>query len=44
MCTSIAMKRDHFYFGRNMDLQYEFGERIVITPCNYPFSFRKAGE
>lgn len=44
MCTSIAMKRDHFYFGRNMDFQYEFGERIVITPRSYPFSFRRAGE
>lgn len=44
MCTSIAMKREHFYFGRNMDIEYEFGERIVITPRNYPFTFRKAGE
>lgn len=43
MCTSIAMKTKDFYFGRNMDLEYNFGERIVVTPRNYPFNFRKAG-
>ncbi len=43
VCTSIAMKTGDFYFGRNMDLEYEFGERVVITPRNYPFEFRKAG-
>lgn len=32
-----------FYFGRNMDINYQFGERVVITPRNYPFKFRKAG-
>ncbi|MGN1481177.1 choloylglycine hydrolase [Porcipelethomonas sp.] len=43
MCTSIAMKTRDFYFGRNMDLDYGFGEHVVITPRNYPFEFRKAG-
>ncbi len=43
MCTSIAIKTKDFYFGRNMDLDYEFGERVVITPRNYTFNFRKAG-
>ncbi len=44
MCTSLAMKKGNFYFGRTMDIEYEFGERVVITPRNYPFMFRKAGE
>lgn len=44
MCTSIAMETDHFYFGRNMDIEYEFGARVVVTPRNYPFQFRRAGE
>ena len=44
MCTSIAMTTGDFYFGRNMDLDYRFGERIVLTPRNYPVRFRKAGE
>ncbi len=43
MCTSIAMKTNGFYFGRNMDLDYDFGEHIVIAPRNYPFQFRKSG-
>lgn len=43
MCTSIAITRDNFYFGRNMDLDYEFGERVVVTPRRYPITFRKAG-
>ena len=41
MCTSISFKtRDH-YFGRNLDLSYSYDERVVITPRNYPFLFRR---
>lgn len=43
MCTSIALKTKDFYFGRNLDLEYGFGERVVIAPRNFPFEFRKAG-
>lgn len=43
MCTSIAMRNEDFYFGRNMDIDYSFGEKVVITPRNYPFRFRYAG-
>jgi len=43
MCTSIAMTTKDFYFGRNMDLDYLFGEHVVVTPRNYPFQFRRAG-
>ncbi len=43
MCTSIALNSGAFYFGRNLDLEYRFGERVVITPRNYPFSFRRSG-
>lgn len=44
MCTSIALTTGSFYFGRNLDLECQFGERVVITPRNYPFQFRRAGE
>lgn len=44
MCTSIAMKRGRFYFGRNLDLECGFGERIAVTPRNYPIALRCAGE
>lgn len=40
MCTSIAMTAGRFYFGRNLDLEVDFGQRIVITPRNYPFGYR----
>ena len=40
MCTSIRLKSNGCYFGRNLDLEYEFGERVVITPRNYEFAFR----
>lgn len=42
MCTSIALNDSGFYFGRNLDLEYGFGERVVIAPRNFPFEFRKA--
>ncbi len=44
MCTSIALKTNDFYFGRNLDLEYQFGERVVITPRNFPFRFRRTAE
>lgn len=44
MCTSMALKTRDFYFGRNMDIEHGFGGRVVVTPRNFPFSFRKCGE
>lgn len=41
MCTCITYENGDFYFGRNLDLEYAFGEKVVITPRNYRFSFRK---
>lgn len=35
MCTAIAYRGRSFCFGRNMDYEYGFGERIVIMPRNY---------
>ena len=31
MCTCIKFKNNDFYFGRNLDLEYRFGERVVVT-------------
>lgn len=42
MCTSIAMKTNDFYFGRTMDLDYEFHTSVVITPRNFPIAFRRS--
>lgn len=41
MCTSIAMNTEDFYFGRTMDIEYSFNERVVYTPRNYPIPFRR---
>lgn len=43
MCTSLTFAANAFYFGRNLDLEYNFGQRVVITPRNFPFIFRRAG-
>lgn len=40
MCTAISYFADGHYFGRNLDLEYSYGESVVITPRTYPFSFR----
>lgn len=40
MCTSISfLSKDH-YFGRTLDLEYSYDEKVVITPRVYPFEFR----
>lgn len=40
MCTAIHYKTKNSYFGRNLDLEYSYQERITITPRNYTFQFR----
>ncbi len=44
MCTATVYRTDDFYFGRNLDLGAWQGERIVITPRNYPFHFLYEGD
>lgn len=44
MCTAISYKTKNHYFGRNLDFEYSFEEQVTITPRNYPFLFRRAGE
>jgi len=39
MCTAITFSKKDFYFGRTLDLAETYGEEVVITPRNYPFSF-----
>ena len=43
MCTCITYKNGDNYFGRNLDLEYYFDEKVVITPRNYKFTL-KSGE
>lgn len=39
MCTAVWGGKNHPYFGRNLDFEAGFGEKIVVTPRNYPFRF-----
>ena len=41
MCTCIFIKSENSYFGRNLDLDYSFNEKVIITPRNFPLTFRK---
>lgn len=40
MCTAISVTVKDNYFGRNLDYEHDFGEKITITPRNYEFKFR----
>lgn len=42
MCTALSFDSGDFYFGRTLDYEISFGEKVVVTPRNYPFSFRFA--
>lgn len=42
MCTALSFNSGDFYFGRTLDYEISFGEKVVITPRNYPLSFRFA--
>lgn len=43
MCTAATLKTRDFYFGRNLDYDFSYGEQVVILPRNYPLSFRHKG-
>ena len=40
MCTSISFTAKDHYFGRNLDMECSYGEKVIITPRNYPLKFR----
>lgn len=37
MCTAVHFNK---YFGRNLDLEFSYGEQVIITPKNFPLTFR----
>jgi choloylglycine hydrolase len=39
MCTAATYQTKDFYFGRNLDYEFSFGEEVTITPRQYPFPF-----
>ena len=43
MCTAAAYKTKNFYFGRTLDYDCSYGEKVLITPRNYVFHLRDKG-
>lgn len=43
MCTALTYKTKDFYFGRTLDYEHSFAEKIVITPRNFALPFRTMG-
>lgn len=43
MCTAITYNKGDFYFGRTLDYEFSYGDKITVTPRNYRFDFGKAG-
>ncbi|MBQ2903793.1 MAG: choloylglycine hydrolase [Clostridia bacterium] len=43
MCTAISFDSNGLYFGRTLDNDFSFGEKVTVTPRNFPLEFRKAG-
>lgn len=39
MCTAISFTNGDNYFGRNLDLDYEYETQVVVTPREYPIKF-----
>lgn len=37
MCTAISYHSQSHYFGRTLDLEFSYGEQVVITPRNRVF-------
>lgn len=41
MCTALTWNHGDFYFGRNMDIEYSFGEAVVFVPRNFPITYKQ---
>lgn len=44
MCTAICATLGNHYFGRNLDYEHTFGEKVTVTPRNFVFQFRNGKE
>lgn len=42
MCTAITYNSESFYFGRTLDYEKSFGEKIVVTPRNFTLKIRNS--
>lgn len=40
MCTAISFQSKDHYFGRTLDVECSYGEKILITPRKFPLIFK----
>ena len=40
MCTAVTYHNGHFYFGRTLDYEVQYGETVVFTPRRFPLKYR----
>ena len=43
MCTAATYKTADFYFGRNLDYEFSYGDEVTVPPRSYPFALRCMG-
>lgn len=41
MCTAVTYKTKDHYFGRNLDLERVYDEKVTVMPRNFPFVYRR---
>lgn len=39
MCTAATYKTNDFYMGRTLDYERSYGDKITVTPRNFPLKF-----
>ncbi|MDE7361095.1 MAG: choloylglycine hydrolase [Oscillospiraceae bacterium] len=44
MCTAVSFIGKDFYFGRTLDYDFSYGDKITVTPRCYCFDFGAAGK
>lgn len=40
MCTAVTYQSRNFYFGRNLDYEFSYGENVVVTPRRFRLPMR----
>lgn len=43
MCTAVGFGKNNFYFGRTLDYDFSYGDKITVTPRRYRFDYGAAG-
>ena len=44
MCTAATYQTKNFYFGRNLDYEFPYGEEVCIVPRAFPIALRHLPE